>query len=172
GSTMVLDSVFCMTFPSRYGRDALCVDIRDPAAPSMVLRLLNVHLDSLDSWFRHYLEMRLLNDLRREDGSSGGVIAGDFNAIDPGDNTLVDENGLVDAWVTLQQQGRTGPDADDGGATWGVGVELEDGHKPRRLDKVIMLGLETVEIEVLRPGLVDAGLPWSDHCGLRCTFTV
>jgi len=28
---MVLDSVFRMTLPSRYGRDALCVDIRDPA---------------------------------------------------------------------------------------------------------------------------------------------
>ena len=46
---MVLDSVFRMTLPSRYGRDALCVDIRDPAAPGAVLRLLNVHLDSLDS---------------------------------------------------------------------------------------------------------------------------
>ena len=172
GSAMVLDSVFRMTFPSRYNRDALCVDIRDPAAPGAVLRLLNVHLDSLDSCFRRYLEVRLLNDLLREDGSSGGVIAGDFNAIYPEDDTLADEHGLVDAWVALQQRSRTAPDADDGGATWGVGVELEDGQKPLRLDKVVMLGLEPVEIEVLRPGFIDPGVPWSDHCGLRCTFAV
>ena len=172
GSAMVLDSVFRMTFPSRHNRDALCVDIRDPAAPATVLRLLNVHLDSLDSCFRRYLEVRLLNDLLREDRSGGGVIAGDFNAIYPEDDTLADEHGLVDAWVALQQQSRTAPDADDGGATWGVGVELEDGHKPLRLDKVVMLGLEPVTIEVLRPGFIDPGVPWSDHCGLRCTFAV
>jgi len=33
-----------------------------------------------------------------------------------------------------------------------MGVERKDGRKPRRLDKVVMLGLEPVEIEVLRPG--------------------
>lgn len=167
-SAMVLDSVFRMTLPSRYGRDALCVDIRDPAAPGAVLRLLNVHLDSLDSWLRRAFEMMLLDGLLREDGCSGGIIAGDFNAIHAHDDTLVDEHGLVDAWVALPRS-RIGP---DGGATWGVGVERKDGRKPRRLDKVVMLGLEPVEIEVLRPGFIDAGTPWSDHCGLRCTFTV
>lgn len=168
GSAMVLDSVFRMTLPSRYNRDALCVDIRDPAAPGAVLRLLNVHLDSLDSWFRRAFEMLLLDGVLREDGCSGGIIAGDFNAVHPNDDTLVDKHGLVDAWVALPQS-RIGPDE---GATWGVGVEREDGRKPRRLDKVVMLGLEPVEIEVLRPGVIDAGIPCSDHCGLRCTFTV
>jgi tyrosyl-DNA phosphodiesterase 2 len=168
GSVMVLDSVFRMTLPSRYGRDALCVDIRDPAAPGAVLRLLNVHLDSLDSWLRRAFQMLSLDGLLREDRCSGGVIAGDFNAIHAHDDTLVDEHGLVDAWVALPRS-RMGP---DGGATWGVGVEREDGRKPRRLDKVVMLGLEPVEIEVLRPGFIDAGTPWSDHCGLRCTFNV
>ncbi|EIW77309.1 hypothetical protein CONPUDRAFT_92468 [Coniophora puteana RWD-64-598 SS2] len=168
GSMMVLDSVFRMTLPRRYGRDALCVNLRDPATPGAVMRLLNVHLDSLDSWFRRVLEMHLLDDLLREDGCSGGIIAGDVNAIHANDDTLANKHGLIDAWVALPRS-RTGS---NGGATWGVGVKREDGRKPRRLDKVVMLGLEPVEIEVLTPGLIDTGTPWSDHCGLRCTFTV
>jgi tyrosyl-DNA phosphodiesterase 2 len=40
------------------------------------------------------------------------------------------------------------------------------------LYKVVMLGLQPDEIEVLQPGLIGAYTPWSDHCGLRCTFTI
>ena len=168
GSKMVLDSVFRTQLPSRYERDALCVNIAAPAAPGQVLRLFNVHLDSLDSQFRRALQMHVLAGLLREPGCSGGIIAGDFNAILPEDHALVDKHELVDAWVALHGS-TTGP---DGGATWGVGVELEDGLKPRRLDKVVMLGLQPDEIEVLQPGLIDAYTPLSDHCGLRCTFTI
>lgn len=168
GSKMVLDSVFRTELPSRYERDALCVNIATPGAPGQVLRLLNVHLDSLDSQFRRTLQMIVLAGMLREPGCSGGIIAGDFNAILPVDHALVDEHKLVDAWVALHGS-TTGP---DGGATWGVGVELEDGLKPGRLDKVVMLGLQPDEIEVLQPGLISAYTPWSDHCGLRCTFTI
>ena len=168
GFKMVLDSVFRTQLPSRYERDALCVNIAAPAAPGQVLRLFNVHLDSLDSQFRRALQMHVLAGLLREPGCSGGIIAGDFNAILPEDHALVDKHELVDAWVALHGS-TTGP---DGGATWGVGVELEDGLKPRRLDKVVMLGLQPDEIEVLQPGLIDAYTPLSDHCGLRCTFTI
>jgi len=165
GPKMVLDSVFRMKLPSRYGRDALCVNITSPTTPGTVLRLLNVHLDSLDSQFRRVLQMLDLNDLLREPGRSGGVIAGDFNAIYPKDHTLVDKHSLVDAWVALRGPG--------GGATWGVGVERENSRrKPKRLDKVVMLGLQPVEIDVLQPGLTDVHTRWSDHCGLRCTFTI
>ena len=166
-SKMMLHSAFRMTLPSRYERDALCVNFHDPATPGNVLRLLNVHLDSLDAYFRRAFQVHLLNGLLREGRCSGGVIAGDFNAIDPDDRTLVEKHALVDAWVKLYGQ-TTGLD----GATWGVGVELENGLKPGRLDKVVMLGLEPVDIEVLQPGRIDDGTPWSDHCGLRCTFTV
>jgi tyrosyl-DNA phosphodiesterase 2 len=147
GSNIVLDSVFRTRLPSRYKRDALCVNIAAPAVPGAILRLLNVHLDSLDSQFRRVLQMRVLAGLLREPGCSGGIIAGDFNAILPKDHTLVDKHELVDAWVALHGS-TTGP---DGGATWGVGVELEDGLKPGRLDKVVMLGLQPDEIEVLQP---------------------
>jgi len=167
-SKMVLDSVFRTKLPSRYERDALCVNIVTPAAPGQVFRLFNVHLDSLDSQFRRALQMMVLAGLLREPGCSGGIIAGDFNAIFTDDHALVDKHELVDAWVALHG-GTTGP---DGGATWGVGVDLEDGLKPGRLDKVVMLGSQPNEIEVLQPGLIDAYTPWSDHCGLRCTFTI
>jgi len=166
GGKLMLDSVFRMELPSRYRRDALCVDISAPAAPGSVLRLLNVHLDSLDSHFRRYVQMRVLADVLREPRSSGGIIAGDFNAILPEDHRLVDEHELLDAWVALH--GSTRPD----GATWGVGVGLKGGLKAGRLDKVAMLGLKPDEIEVLQPGLIEADRPWSDHCGLRCTFTI
>ena len=166
GGKLMLDSVFRMELLSRYKRDALCVDITAPAAPGAVFRLLNVHLNSLDSHFRRLLQMRELAGLLREPRSKGGIIAGDFNAISPKDHRLVDENELLDAWVALH--GSTGPD----GATWGVGVKLEGGLKAGRLDKVVMLGLKPDEIEVLRPGLIGAGKPWSDHRGLHCTFTI
>ncbi|KAG8734657.1 hypothetical protein FRC10_011553 [Ceratobasidium sp. 414] len=168
GSRMVLDSVFRTELPSRYGRDALCVNIATPAAPGQVLRLFNVHLDSLDSQFRRVLQMEVLAGLLREPGCSGGIIAGDFNAIFPDDHVLVDKHKLVDAWVALHGS-TTGL---DGGATWGVDVELKNGLKPGRLDKVVMLGLQPKEIKVLQPGLIDAHTPWSDHRGLHCTFII
>ncbi|KAF8636821.1 hypothetical protein AX16_010948 [Volvariella volvacea WC 439] len=166
-SKMMLHSAFRMTLPSRYGRDALCVNFYDPATPGNVFHLLNVHLDSLNSYFRRAFQVHLLDHLLCEEGCSGGIIARDFNAIDPDDRTLVEKHGLVDAWVKLYGQ-MMGHD----GATWGVGLKLENGLKPSRLDKVVMLGLEPVDIEVLQPGHIDAGTPWSDHCGLRCTFMV
>ena len=168
GSKLVLDSVFRMELASRYRRDALGVDICHPAVPGAFLRLFNVHLDSLDSQFRRWIQIHVLDGLLREPGCGGGVIAGDFNAIHPDDYTLVDEHGLVDAWVALH--GSTAPPG--GGATWGVGASLADGLKPGRLDKVVMLGLQPIAIEVLTPGLVNAHTPWSDHCGLHCTFAV
>jgi tyrosyl-DNA phosphodiesterase 2 len=166
GGKLMLDSVFRMELPGRYRRDALCVEIAAPAESGAVFRLLNVHLDSLDSHFRRVLQVWELADLLREPRCRGGIIAGDFNAILPEDHRLVDEHKLLDAWVALH--GSTGLD----GATWGVGVELEGGLKPGRLDKVAMLGLKPDEIEVLQPGLVGPNRPWSDRCGLRCTFTI
>ena len=164
---LMLNSVFRMELPSRYRRDALCVDIATPAAPGAVLRLLNVHLDSLDSHIRRAIQMQELAGVLREPRCSGGIIAGDFNAIRPEDHRLVDQYELLDAWVALH--GSTKP---DGGATWGVGVGLKGRLKAGRLDKVAMSGLKPDEIEVLQPGLIKPDRPWSDHCGLRCTFTI
>ncbi|KDR71445.1 hypothetical protein GALMADRAFT_102447 [Galerina marginata CBS 339.88] len=171
GSKMVLDSVFRKELPSRSGRDSFCVSFANPAVPGQVFRLFNVHLDSVESPFRRVLQMMELAGLLREPGCSGGIIAGDFNAFTPEDHALVDEHKLVDAWVALHGSA-TGPEGGDTWGHWGVGVHLDERLKPARLDKVVMLGLQPDEIEVLRPGIIDGHTPWSDHCGLCCTFTI
>ncbi|KAF7290818.1 hypothetical protein MIND_01323000 [Mycena indigotica] len=98
---MVISDAFRMTLPSRDDRDALCIDVSDPVTPGHVLRLINVHLESLDAAFRRGFQLYLMNALLREAGCSGGVIAGSFNAFEPYDLTLVEQHGLLDAWVKL-----------------------------------------------------------------------
>ncbi|KAG1787570.1 Endonuclease/exonuclease/phosphatase [Suillus plorans] len=153
GEKFMLGRVSRVILPSKCRRDALYVDIIPPISPGTVFRLIS---DTL-----HYRahQMEILANVLREPGCSGGIIAGDFNAISPEDDGLVDKNELVDAWVALH--GR----ADLDGAT---------------LDKVAMMGLKAKEMEVLRPGTIEVPRPgekpveilWSDHCGLRCTFTI
>ena len=175
GEKFELGRVFRVTLPSKYGRDGLCVEIVPPTAPDRVLRLINVHLDSFwDMLPYRAQQLEMLADVLREPGCSGGIIAGDFNAVTAEDQELLEKNGLVDTWLALH--GRGNLDA----ATWGVGVGRRDGRGPRRLDKVAMVGLEACKMEVLRPGFIRSPIPggesidspWSDHCGLRCTFTI
>jgi tyrosyl-DNA phosphodiesterase 2 len=175
GENFTLGCVFRVMLPSKYKRDALYVDIIHPKSPGTVFRLINVHLDSLgDTLHYRAQQMKILANVLREPGCSGGIIAGDFNAISPEDDGLVEKNELVDAWVALH--GR----ADLDGATWGVGVERRDRLGPGRLDKVAVMGLKAKEIKVLRPGTIEVPKPgekpieitWSDHCGLRFTFTI
>jgi tyrosyl-DNA phosphodiesterase 2 len=172
---LVLGPVSRVKLPSKYRRDALCVDILSESPTSSgrvlrLLRLLNVHLDSLaDTIHYRVKQMRILAGILREDGYGRGIIAGDFNATTAEDEGLVDENGLEDVWVALH--GRKEP----GGVTW---APRRDGLQPRRLDKVAMMGLRATKIEVLRPGAIEVPRPgkedyeigWSDHCGLRCSF--
>jgi tyrosyl-DNA phosphodiesterase 2 len=161
--------------PSKYGRDGLCVDIMPQQAPGMVIRLINVHLDSLWATSSYRIQqMETLGNILRERGCSGGIIAGDFNAINPEDHDLIDKNGMIDAWVSLHGTSNT-----DGG-TYRVGVKPGTGS---RLDRVAMLGLKMTKMEVLRPGPINVlkpgakfyklkSIPWSDHCGLKCTITL
>jgi tyrosyl-DNA phosphodiesterase 2 len=178
GENFMLGRVSRVTLPSKYRRDALYVDIIPPTAPGTVFRLVNVHLDSLwDTLHYRAQQMEILANVLREPGCGGGILAGDFNAINPEDDGLIDKNELVDAWVALHGRDRR---ADPDGATWGVGVERRGGLGPGRLDKVAMMGLKAKEMEVLRPGHIEVPrpgekpveIPWSDHCGLRCTFTI
>ncbi|KAG6829648.1 hypothetical protein H0H87_010613 [Tephrocybe sp. NHM501043] len=178
GEKFGLGPVSRLALPSKYGRCALSVDIIPPAAPSTpaaAYRLVNVHLDSLGDTLPYRTEqLEILANLLREPGCAGGLIAGDFNAISSDDHALLDRNGLVDAWVALH--GEEGPD----GATWGVGVERDDGLRAGRLDKVAMLGVEAKDMETTRPPLIEVTkpaedsdyIPCSDHHGLRLGFTV
>jgi tyrosyl-DNA phosphodiesterase 2 len=110
-----------------------------------------------------------------------GVVAGDFNPALPEDETLVQDNGLVDAWVKLHHG--------EPGFTWGI--DGKQRFPPGRLDKVATVGLKVQDIEVLHPESVTKPgkpervgstedlpgyeqeyeqVPWSDHSGLRCSF--
>lgn len=162
-------------FPSRFRRDALCCDI---FCAQIRLRLINVHLDSLDMQpNQRPRQVAITGGLLRAAGVGRGLIAGDWNPVSKEDATLVQENGLIDAWEQLN------PGED--GFTWGL-----DGKgapfPPGRLDKVVMQGLDPVAIEVVHPEILstatdskgesmtgegEEGVPWSDHSGLLCSFT-
>lgn len=103
-----------------------------------------------------------------------GLVAGDFNPVLPEDQTLVADNGLVDAWA-VEDEGSLNGDI------WRA--SKGESHGPRRLDKVALTRLDVRSIDVVRPGLISASgatgrnqaangsIPWSDHSGLRCTFS-
>ncbi|KAK2734302.1 endonuclease exonuclease phosphatase family protein [Colletotrichum kahawae] len=171
-----LGRVSRIKFRSYYGRDALCSEIFLPSNPSPILRrpsfkriqLINVHLDSLariPSLRPH--QLWLASKVLREAGY--GLVAGDFNPVLPEDETLIEGNHLVDAWKAVR--------GEEPGYTWGV-----DGNAPfppNRMDKVTMVGLTPVHMEVMHPDTIVVqgpeeakNVPWSDHSGLKCTFTI
>jgi tyrosyl-DNA phosphodiesterase 2 len=138
-----LGPVWRVKYPSRFGRDALCCDASVPSSPSnetSQLRLINVHLDSHPLQpSKRSEQLSIVSGLLREAGR--GLVAGDFNAVLPRDDTLIQDNGLVDAWVELHNS--------QPGFTWGV--DGKQRFPARRLDKVAMLRLRSVGIEILHP---------------------
>lgn len=171
-----LGPLWRVKYPSRYGRDALCCDIFGGGTTRT--RLINVHLDSLNIQPNYRpRQVAIAASLLRAAGVGRGFIAGDWNPVSSEDATLVRENSLVDAWERLH--------AGEDGFTWGL-----DGKgapfPPGRLDKVVVLGLEPVDITIIHPGTVpavagsgedgaagsDEAVEWSDHSGLLCTFTL
>lgn len=166
-----LGPVWRVNYPSRYNRDALCCDIFWNRTTR--IRLINVHLDSLPMQpNRRPRQVAIVASLLRTAGVDYGIVAGDWNPVMEEDKGLVQLNGLVDAWEHLH------PDVE--GFTWGL-----DGmgapFPPNRLDKVAVLGLRPVDMKVVHPGTVsttmeaegeEEKMPWSDHSGLICTFSL
>ncbi|POR38688.1 Uncharacterized protein TPAR_01111 [Tolypocladium paradoxum] len=190
-----LGAVWRVRYPSRFGRDALCCDVFLPisTSPSTAattaattaarIRLVNVHLDSLPIQPSQRPEqLSIVASLLRS--SCRGLAAGDFNPVLPEDETLVRDNGLVDAWTELHPE--------NPGFTWGI--DGKQSFPPNRLDKVALLGLRVRDIELLHPDFVQGPqthpeavfaegstnpeqeqisyevVSCSDHSGLRCTF--
>jgi tyrosyl-DNA phosphodiesterase 2 len=171
-----LGSVWRVPLPSRFGRDALCCDLLiNPSSPRPTrLRLINVHLDSLP-----------INPSLRPDqlsiiasylfAADHGLVAGDFNPVLPEDDSIISDNGLVDAWTHLHPK--------NPGFTWGA-----DGDKPfppNRLDKVALCDLAPTSMRILPPCFLDDRKTGninidnepdlqkhlSDHAGLLCRFS-
>ena len=177
-NTATLGPVWRVKYPSRFGRDALCCDVFTPSSSSEIpvrIRLINVHLDSLPIQpSSRPKQISIATSFLRSAGR--GIVAGDFNPVLPEDATLVEENGLVDAWAELKP--------DDPGFTWGI--DGKQPFPPNRMDKIAAFGLRLQGVDVHHPGTAEGtaaagqdggqehgtteGVPWSDHSGVSCTF--
>lgn len=162
-----ISSVFRVRFESDMGRDALFVDVED-ATPT-TLRFCNAHLESLVA--RPPLrpaQVALASRYLKDPTVDGGVVAGDFNAIQDFDKTLHAENGLKDAYL---ESG--GEETDQDGFTWGMQSWHGEGERygSKRLDKVLFCGrVEVQNLEKIGAGIqiegTGAGQYVTDHLGL------
>jgi len=143
GTTTLIDrrlkivNVFRVPFESEFQRDGLFVDLQLDGS-SQVLRLCNVHLESLvaDPPLRPK-QLALAAKHMHEDAVYASILAGDCNAIQPFDRTLHSDNMLRDAYLELGGQ----EDSEDG-YTWGYQVPEKVFKKfgPSRMDKVMFCG--------------------------------
>ncbi|KAF7585981.1 hypothetical protein BBP40_009753 [Aspergillus hancockii] len=122
-------------------RDALFVDVVVPTVSSnhgKNLRLCNTHLESLalDPPLRP-AQMQVIASHMHAEGAWGAILAGDFNAIQPSDNSLHSDNGLEDAYLEL-----SGLENSDEGYTWGQQAlpALRERFGFSRMDKVYYRG--------------------------------
>ena len=184
-----LGPIWRVSYPSRFGRDALCCDVFAPSLNSphslTRMRLINVHLDSLPINPSHRpQQVSIISKFLRSAGR--GLAAGDFNPVLEEDATLLERNGLTDAWSALYPE--------QPGYTWGT-----DGKQPfpaNRLDKVALFGLRPHNIKVVEAkrlnnleaqptSQVDTNQPegqpsedlennppLSDHHALLCSFAL
>jgi tyrosyl-DNA phosphodiesterase 2 len=105
------------------------VDVPHLRASDTILRLVNVHLDSLgDTLHCHAEQLKILSNFLREPVV---LFAGDLNTISPENDEPAGRNSFIDAWAMLHGT------IDRNGPTWCVSVERRDGLKPHRLDKVV-----------------------------------
>lgn len=120
---------------TRMDRDAFFVDV---SLEGQTVRLCNTHLESLalDPPFRP-LQMQVAAKYLREEKVHAGLVAGDFNAIQPADRTLHTDNGLEDAFLKLG-----GKEDTDEGYTWGqqAATKLREQFGCSRMDKVYFCG--------------------------------
>ncbi|KDN68314.1 hypothetical protein CSUB01_06924 [Colletotrichum sublineola] len=188
----ILGRVSRIRYPSMMRRDALCGDIFIPTKPRsspqphyIRATLINVHLESTNGpKCSSYRDNQFSVASSILYGTGYGLIAGDFNPVDPHDETIIEKNGLQDAWEVLRKR--------DPGYTWGV--DGKERYPACRMDKVAILGLRPTHIEVMHPREIllpalnasapdsdNMGLernlslkttPWSDHSGLKFSFVI
>lgn len=188
GTTTLIDKSFVISavpfrvrVPSRFARDALFVDLRLSTNSDKVLRLCNVHLESLiaDPPVRPQQVSRATTYMKAP-SVSAAVLAGDLNAIEPFDRLLHSDNGLKDAFLELG-----GKEDTEEGFTWGQQAPkaLREQFGCSRMDKAFYCGdIKVVSLQRIGEG-VEAeesakdeirragGETWaSDHLGLSIVF--
>lgn len=143
GTTTLVDSRLPITAAfrvhyskTRMDRDAAFVDV---SLQGKTVRLCNTHLESmaLSPPFRPPQMQILAQFLREEDKVHAGLVAGDFNAIQPFDRTLHTDNDLKDAFLELG-----GEEDTEEGYTWGqqAATKLREKFGCSRMDKVYFWG--------------------------------
>ncbi len=151
---------------SRMCRNALVTDVvlggAEPYA--RLVRVANTHLESLpEGTPRRVVQMRVIAGLLKDAKVSDGIVCGDMNAIAPSDETIAEENGLLDAWE--QRQNR-----DEDGTTWGY--QPRSRFRAGRLDRILHTpskGVKIKDVRRLAVGLEMPNVGWvSDHYGLAC----
>ncbi|KAJ7593107.1 Endonuclease/exonuclease/phosphatase [Mycena floridula] len=131
-SIKVVEASFLSFALSKMKRAAIMVDVklRTPVGgEDIVVRIINTHLESLPTGASdRVLQLQVCAEMLKEPSISGGVVAGDMNAISEGDDRLPKMNGLRDSWWR---------DNSDSGYTWGYqgGGDFPKG----RLDKILFL---------------------------------
>ncbi|KIW04062.1 uncharacterized protein PV09_04880 [Verruconis gallopava] len=191
GTTTLVDRSLVINFrpfrvqlPSRFSRDALFVDLKVRSGNEGLLRLCNVHLESLvaEPPVRP-LQVAKAAKYMKTSNVYASILAGDLNAIEPFDRMLHSDHGLKDAYLEL------GGKEDHGdGYTWGQQApkELRERFGCSRMDKAFYCGnVEAKSLERIgegvevqddnaRQAIRDAGgeLFASDHLGLSILFEI
>ncbi|THV07430.1 hypothetical protein K435DRAFT_772744 [Dendrothele bispora CBS 962.96] len=145
----------------------------------LVVRIANVHLESTGYWQaadRRRAQLKFCSWMVQnyEDAFypfDGGVVAGDFNAIDVDSDVQVLQERLVDLGTKMGVQEQH---------TWGVNeTRTRGGYPPGRLDKIIFTpdrGFRLTVPERVGVGLTVESLGRevcvSDHCALSCDLEV
>lgn len=168
-------------------RDGLFVDVD---VSGKTIRLCNTHLESMVPVPPlRPPQMKLLAEHLHSDKVSAAVVAGDFNAVQPEDETLHTDNNLKDAYLELGGQEASA----DEGYTWGQQAHpaLRERFGCSRMDKVFYRGEGGFKLQSLErfgddvvvgasdkaesDGILALGFPkaWiTDHLGLKAVFTV
>ena len=152
------------------GRDALFVDLKNWKTPT-TSRICNTHLESLraDPPLRP-AQLSLASRYLKDPTVSGGIVAGDFNAIQDFDLMLHTNDGLRDAHLEAGRE-----EAAEEGWTWGMQSMYGQGERYgcKRMDKILFSGeLEVRRLERFGMGVqidgMEGGPPIyvTDHLGL------
>jgi tyrosyl-DNA phosphodiesterase 2 len=184
---LVVKQVARLPFVSEFGRDALFVDVGLGGGDDKVLRLCNVHLDSMAGAMRPLQWKALAQllhpraDARLHESVAASVVAGDCNANQQRDGMEPVENGFRDAYLECG-----GVEGEEEGQTWGFQSLRWERWGRKRLDKICFWGdvqvsaLERVGVDVkvgeerVVKELEELGeLPFAtDHHGLMGVFSV
>ncbi|KAL8920948.1 MAG: hypothetical protein Q9208_005974 [Pyrenodesmia sp. 3 TL-2023] len=154
GTIMLIDrrlpvkTVYRVSYKTRLRRDGLFVDLvmrpaDDERNQKVVIRLCNTHLESLRSPPPlRPAQVAVVAEQIRDPSVRGGLVAGDFSAIQDLDRTLHSANDLKDAYLDLG-----GQEDSEEGYTWGqqVSPRLRERYGCIRMDKILYCGDLRVE---------------------------